>query len=79
MRTTDRRLSKNVVDVPNSKLLNILTENTSKDVAVQRAVFTKRKVAYVCRDLFLQVLKLTKRPRTKYGKGKNKGTLKVSK
>ena len=31
----------------------------------------------LCRDLFLRVLKLTKRPRMKYGKGMNKGTLKV--
>ena len=32
---------------------------------------------YVCRDIFLRVLKLTKRPRMKYGKGTNKSTLKV--
>ena len=37
----------------------------------------KEKWPYVCRDLFLQVLKLMKRPHMKYGKGTNKGALKV--
>ena len=37
----------------------------------------KERWPCLCRDLFLRVLKLAKRPRMKYGKGTNKGTLKV--
>ena len=37
----------------------------------------KERWPCVCRDLFLRVLILPKRPRMKYGKGTNKGTLKV--
>ena len=37
----------------------------------------KERWPMLCRDLFLRVLKLAKRPRMKYGKGMNKGTLKV--
>ena len=36
--------------------------------------FYELKVAF-CRDLFLRVLKLTKQPHMKYGKGKNKGNV----
>ena len=45
-------------------------------MAVERAVFTSRKNC-ACRDLFLRVLKLTKGPHMKYGKGMNKGAFKV--
>ena len=77
MRTADRRMSKNVNDVPNCKLINILTEKYLKRVGSRAAIFTnERRWPCVCRDLFLRVLKLMKRPRTKYGKDM-KGTLKV--
>ena len=75
MRTADRRPSKNVNDVPNGKLINTLTTNTWKEAAP--FLPTKERCPFVCRDLFLRVLKLTKRPRMKYGKGTNKGMLKV--
>ena len=46
MRMADRRLSKNVNDVPNGKLITILTEKYLKTGAVEWAVFTsERKVA----------------------------------
>ena len=72
MRTADRRPSN---DVPNGKLINIVTEKYLKRAGP--FLPAKEKWPYVCRDLILRVLKLTKRPRMKYGKGTNKGTLKV--
>ena len=65
MRTADRRPSKNVNDVPYGKLINILTEKYLK----RGGPFLPAKERWpcvCCRDLFLRVLKLTKRPRMKY-------------
>ena len=47
MRMADRRLSKNVNDVPNGKLINILTEKYLKRGGSRAAIFTsERKVAF---------------------------------
>ena len=47
-------------------------------MAVEQAVYTsEEKWPCVFRDLFLRVLKLAKQPHMKYGKGTNKGMLKV--
>ena len=61
----DRRLSKIVNEVPNGKLLNILTDKyLKKEMAVESGLFlpAKERWPYVFRDLFLRVPKLTKRP-----------------
>ena len=69
MRTADRRPSKNVNDVPNGKLINMLTDNYLKRGGSRAGHFLPaiERWPCVCRDLFLLVLKLTKRPRMKYG------------
>ena len=74
----DRRPSKNVNDVKNCKLINILTEKYLKRRSSRVAVFTsERKVALCMQRFILRVLKLAKQPRMKYSKGTNKGTLEV--
>ena len=75
----DRRQSKNVNDVPNGKLINILAEKYFKRGSSRAGRFSQQKKCSLCvyKDLFLRVLKLTKRPHMKYGKRTNKGTLKV--
>ena len=42
MRMADRRPSKNVNDIPNGKLINILTEKYLKRAVVERDVFTSK-------------------------------------
>ena len=43
MTTADRRLSKNVNDIPNGKLINILTEKYSKRGGSRVGCFYQRK------------------------------------
>ena len=78
MRMADRRPCKNVNDVLNGKLINILTEKYLKRGGCRAGRLpAKERWPCVCRYLFVRVLKLMKRPRMKYGKGTNKGMLKV--
>ena len=79
MRTADKRLSKNVNNIPNGKLINILTEKYLKRGGSRAGRFYQRKNGGLVNvEIYsLRVLKITKRPRMKYGKGSNKGTLKV--
>ena len=72
----DRKPSKNVSDVPNGKLINILTEKLEERRQYSRPILpAKERWPCVCRDLFLRVLKLTNRLHMTYGKGTNKGKL----
>ena len=67
MRRADRRPSKNVKEVPNGKLIIILTEKYLKKGGSRAGRFYQQKkggLMYVCRE-FLQLLKLTKRQRMK--------------
>ena len=74
----DRSPCKNVNDFKNGKLINILTEKCLKRCSSREALFTcERKVALCMQRFIVRVLKLANRPRMKYGKCTNKGTLKV--
>ena len=47
MRTADRRPSKNVNDVPNGKLINILTEKYL-EAAIEQTVLTSERNVEMC-------------------------------
>ena len=54
-------------------------KHADREILEKRRQFlpAKERWPYVCKDLFLQVQKLTKRPRMKYSKGTKNCTFKV--